>query len=120
MKKTAAALAAIITLAAFSHAFAQSGPTPFTLIIAGTRSIADVESVKGSLKRVSGIQGLTQTGASQMRIEFSGNYAGTEEALSGEIESIAADRFDVTAKSNKQRGFVITMRKLPPAAPAAK
>lgn len=107
-------------LGASLPAFAKPGEetsapesTPFTLLIVGTRHFSDVDVVKTNIQKMPAVRGFAQKVSSQNHIEFSGTYSGNVDSLVEDIEGLAMDRYTVQSKSYKDRGLVVTMRKIP-------
>jgi hypothetical protein len=91
---------------------AQAPALPFTLIILGTRSAEDVEAIRGPLQQQEEVVRLTPSSASQGRLEFTGEFRGTAEALITDVRGLAVDRYDVARAGDAARGFTLTLRKI--------
>lgn len=94
-----------------STAETSAGVVPFTIIISGTRSYADIDSVRKSMQKISTIQKFVETVSSQNHVQFTGVFTGDPNTLITNIENAVADRFDVQSKDDKTRGLVITLRR---------
>lgn len=95
----------------------STGIQPFTIIISGTRSYADIDSVRKGVQKIPTIQRFVETVSSQNHMQFTGVFTGDASALIASIEGAASDRFDVQSKDDKTRGLVITLRKASKQAP---
>ncbi|MFH1829869.1 MAG: hypothetical protein ABH871_03730 [Pseudomonadota bacterium] len=88
--------------------------SPFTLIILGTRSASDIELIRKNIKSLAYIKGFSPSQVSQRHLEFTGSFVGSEETFLADIESLSADRFEVNSKDDRERGLVVTLRKIQP------
>ena len=98
---------------------AQAEPQPFSVIILGTRSGPDIELIRKNVEKLAYVSLFVPASVSQRHLEFAGKYAGEEETLVADIESLSQDRYDVKAKHKGNRGLVITLRKIQPASSTA-
>ncbi len=98
---------------------AAESTTPFTIIFLGTRVAGDVDVIRRNVSRLPSVRVLVPLMESQMHVEYFGALAGSEESLIADIQSLAADRFDVESRNTRSQGLVITLKKMaaPPAAP---
>lgn len=90
---------------------APAGVQPFTIIISGTRSYSDIDSVRKSIQKIPSMQKFVETVSSQNHVQFVGLFTGDPNSLVASIEGVAADRFEIQSKDDKTRGLVITLRK---------
>jgi hypothetical protein len=88
--------------------------TPFTLIILGTRNSDDVTIVKQNFSKLPTVKKFVPSLESQKHIEFVGFFTGSADSLAAEAKGLAGDRFETGSKNDKNRGLVITMRKIQP------
>lgn len=120
LKRILAAISIFLMLCGSFGALAESKEdaknfeiTPFTLLIVGTRHYSDVDVIRTNLKKMPSVHEFVEKISSQNHIEFSGTYSGDDNSLIEDIQSLAADRYIVQSKSYKDRGLVITLRKIP-------
>ena len=85
---------------------------PFSLIIVGTRSAADIDIIKRNLADRPYVKLLVPTVVSQRHLEFAGSHTGDEATLIADVESLASDRYDMVTRQDRRRGLVITLRKI--------
>ena len=108
----AVAFGAAPAQAADEAAVAPAGPTPFTLIIMGTRHYPDVDVMRRNIARMPLMQRFVQTVAAQNHLQFAGAFGGAEAALIADVQGLAADRYEVQTRQDKARGLIITLRKI--------
>lgn len=89
----------------------QAGHDSFTLLVLGTRRFADIDLLRKTLKQLASVKHLQPSVSSQNHLQFVGLYTGDPQSLIGDIERVAADRFEVRAKEDSSRGLVITLKK---------
>jgi hypothetical protein len=88
---------------------------PFKVIVLGTRSGSDIELIRTNVEKLSYVSIFVPAVVSQRHIEFEGRFAGEDEALIADIESLAQDRYEVKSRKDRNSGLVITLRKIQPA-----
>jgi hypothetical protein len=117
VKSGIAALVLLVVLASVpAPAAAEEGQAPgaqrFTVIVLGTRNAQDVDVIERNLRGLAYVRSLTPSAMSQRRVEYSGVCTGPQDTLIADVTSLAADRYELKARTDRQRGLVITLRKI--------
>lgn len=105
-------LGSLVAVAESKEEAATPESVSFTLLIVGTRHFSDIEVIKTNLQKMPAVHGFAQKISSQNHIEFSGTYSADRDSLIEDIQSLAADRYVVQTKYYKDRGLMITLRKI--------
>lgn len=112
MKKFIAKLILICALLTPFGTFAQMQPENFTIILLGTKHYSDVDIIKKNIQKLSSVKNFQPLISSQKHVEFSGTFSGDKDSFVADVESLATDRFVIQSKNDKNRGLVITLRKI--------
>lgn len=91
---------------------AQAQSENFTVILLGTRHYSDADIIKKNIQKLPSVKNFQPSISSQKHVEFSGTFSGDKDSFVADIESLAADRFVIQSKNDKNRGLVITLRKI--------
>ncbi len=91
----------------------------FEITIIGTRYHADVSPIINGLKRSPSAKDLTANSETQNNLVYTGSYMGTSEALTSDIRGLAADRFGLESRQEKDGRWIFTLKKSAPIMPIA-
>ncbi len=86
--------------------------TPFTIIIMGTRNFGEVDQVRKNLSRLSTVRLIVPLMESQQHVELFGAMTSTADQLLADIRSLSADRYNVESRNDRERGLIVTLKKL--------
>ncbi len=125
MKKLLAIVSTILVMTVSFVADGQEQPVypgesiPFEITIIGTRYHTDVSPIIKGLRRSPSAKNLVPHSETQNNVVYTGSYLGTPEALASDIGGLAADRFGLESRQEKDGRWIFTLKKSSPIVPSA-